>query len=402
MGAYRDRYLLEYTLKLKEKFKSNVFIETGTNDGDSMGILSPHFQELYSCEIVPETYELAKNNLRYSTNVTVTNESSITFLETICQKFQGRNDIIFFLDAHWEKYWPLLDELKIIKKYGFECPIIIHDFYIPDGKGNSKFCYDSYEDQNLDLNYVKNDIYNVFNGRYDIYYPDYVTEPSGYAVFTKQSTPFVSFLVTCHNEGEQLRSLLTLLSRYITGNEIVVLDDYSDDEVTLNVLKDYESVNGIKISKHHLNKDYGSHKNFGTSQCSGKYIFQIDADELPNEILLENLRDLIESNLNCEMFWVPRVNNFIGVTPEDIKNYGWRVNEKGYIMWPDYQSRIYKNKPHIKWERKLHETIVGFKEFTRIPAMEELSLYHTKTIEKQRKDNSRYMNEFSLEDNIRK
>ncbi len=402
MGAYRDRYLLEYTLKLKDKFKSNVFIETGTNDGDSMGILSPHFPELYSCEIIASTYELAKSNLRHTSNVTVTNESSITFLETVCQKFQGRNDLIFFLDAHWEKYWPLLDELKIIKKYGFECPIIIHDFYVPDGKGNSKFNYDSYENQNLDLNYVKNDIHNIFNGEYDIYYPNYVTEPTGYAVFTKQSTPFVSFLVTCHNEGEQLRTLLTLLSEYISNNEIIILDDYSDDEVTLNVLKDYESVNNIKIVKNHLNKDYGFHKNFGSSHCSGKYIFQIDADEIPNKILLENLRSLIESNLTCEMFWVPRVNNFTGVTPADIKNYGWTINEKGHIMWPDYQSRIYKNQSNIRWERKLHETIVGFKEFTRIPAMEELSLYHNKTIEKQRNDNKRYMSEFSLEDNVRK
>ena len=153
---------------------------------------------------------------------------------------------------------------------------------------------------------------------------------------------------------------------------------------------------------HHLDKDYGAHKTYGTQQCDGEYVFQIDADELPSEILLANLYELLRSNPACEMFWVPRVNNFVGVTPEDIKNYGWQVNEKGYVMWPDYQSRIYKNQPNIRWERKLHETIVGFKEFTRIPAMEELSLYHTKTIEKQRNDNNRYMSEFSLEDNVRK
>jgi hypothetical protein len=71
-------------------------------------------------------------------------------------------------------------------------------------------------------------------------------------------------------------------------------------------------------------------------------------------------------------------------------------------MWPDYQSRIYLNAPHIKWDRKLHEHIIGIKEFSKIPPMEELSLFHTKTIEKQRKDNSRYMTEFSVEDNLRK
>lgn len=212
--------------------------------------------------------------------------------------------------------------------------------------------------------------------------------------------PFISYLVTCHNEGVQLRTLLSLLLKYSEGNEIVVLDDYSTDQTTLEVLQEYSKI--AKVVKHSLNKDYGSHKNYGTQQCTGEYVFQIDADELPSEILLVNLYELLKSNPTCEMFWVPRVNNFIGVTPEDIKLYGWRINEKGHIMWPDYQSRIYKNLPHIKWDRKLHETIVGFKEYTRIPAMEELSLYHNKTIEKQRNDNKRYMSEFTLDDNIRK
>ena len=212
--------------------------------------------------------------------------------------------------------------------------------------------------------------------------------------------PFISYLVTSHNEGVQLRTLLSVLLKYSEGNQIVVLDDYSTDQTTLEVLQEYSKV--AKIVKHSLNKDYGAHKTYGTQQCDGEYVFQIDADELPSEVLLVNLYALLQSNPTCEMFWVPRVNNFIGVTPEDIKTYGWHVNEKGHIMWPDYQSRIYKNLPTIKWDRKLHETIVGFKEYTRIPAMEELSLYHNKTIEKQRNDNTRYMKEFSHEDNYRK
>jgi glycosyltransferase involved in cell wall biosynthesis len=213
--------------------------------------------------------------------------------------------------------------------------------------------------------------------------------------------PFISYLVTCHNEGAQLRTLLSLLLKYSDGNQIVVLDDYSTDPITLEVLHEYQSVVGVKLVAHHLNKDYGAHKTYGTRQCDGEYVFQIDADELPNEILLVNLYTLLKSNPSCEMFWVPRVNAFYGVTQEDVRNYGWRVDDKGRINWPDYQSRIYKNLPNIKWDRKLHETIVGFKEFTRIPAMEELSLFHNKTIKKQREDNKRYISEFSTEDNYR-
>jgi hypothetical protein len=52
--------------------------------------------------------------------------------------------------------------------------------------------------------------------------------------------------------------------------------------------------------------------------------------------------------------------------------------------------RIYKNTPEIKWESKVHETLVGFKTITDLPEMEELALYHPKTIEKQEKQNQLY------------
>jgi glycosyltransferase involved in cell wall biosynthesis len=216
------------------------------------------------------------------------------------------------------------------------------------------------------------------------------------------SDPFISFLVTCHNEGKQLRRLLNLLTKYNDGNEIVILDDYSDDKDTADVLHEYQSVVGVKLVAHHLDKNYGEHKNYGNSYCKGKYIFQIDADELPNEVLLDNLKSILESNSATEMFWVSRANNFVGITPLDIKTWGWRVNERNHVNWPDYQSRIYKNLSHIKWERKLHETIIGMKSFAKLPAQEELSLYHEKTIEKQRSDNQRYTKDFNVDDNIRK
>lgn len=210
---------------------------------------------------------------------------------------------------------------------------------------------------------------------------------------------FLSYLVTCHNEGQQLKSLLSLLTKYLEGNQIVILDDWSNDPDTLNVLSEFNDNPSIKIVKHHLANHYGDHKTYGNQQCDGKYIFQIDADELPNEILLENIKGIIESNPQTELFWVPRVNNFVGITQNDINQWGWRVNEKMWVNWPDYQSRIYKNSPEITWNRKLHETIVGVKQYTRLPPSEELALYHNKTIEKQRETNRRYNQQFSDEDN---
>jgi len=214
----------------------------------------------------------------------------------------------------------------------------------------------------------------------------------------------ISYLITTHNEGENIQKLLWRVA-YESGDgskEIVVVDDYSSDEKTLEILNRWSDNKSIKLHKHALNNHYGEHKNYGNSLCSGKYIFQIDGDEIPSEILLFNLPSILDSNPDVDVFYIPRKNIFVGMTDEDVKTWGWRVNQDNLVNWPDYQSRIYKNLPHIKWERKLHETIVGIKQYGRIPEMYELSLSHNKTIEKQRSDNQRYNQQFSAQDNIRK
>ncbi len=56
----------------------------------------------------------------------------------------------------------------------------------------------------------------------------------------------------------------------------------------------------------------------------------------------------------------------------------------------DYQTRIVKNSPNIRWVNKVHERLDGFKTYAVLPEIEEMSLYHPKTIERQEKQNSLY------------
>jgi len=60
------------------------------------------------------------------------------------------------------------------------------------------------------------------------------------------------------------------------------------------------------------------------------------------------------------------------------------------INWCDYQMRIWKKKPEIKWRNKVHEVLEGHKTFSALPAQEEFALYHPKTIERQEKQNEFY------------
>ena len=54
----------------------------------------------------------------------------------------------------------------------------------------------------------------------------------------------LSYLVTVHNETDTLAKLLErLINHRFDGDEIIILDDFSDNEVTKKILKE---TNGVK------------------------------------------------------------------------------------------------------------------------------------------------------------
>jgi len=216
--------------------------------------------------------------------------------------------------------------------------------------------------------------------------------------------PFISYLVTCKNEGYQLQELLEVLYKYNTDNECIILDDYTDDIDTLNVLNNIKRDKSgfFNIYQHQLNNNYSAHKNFGKDLCIGKWIFQIDADELPSETLMENLKEIILLNENVDLFWLPRINDFIGVTEKHAETWGWRLSDyedRKIVNWPDPQGRLLANLPHLKWERRLHEKVEGARIVSKLPHEFEYAIFHNKTIEKQVKTNLEYNKQFSVEDN---
>ena len=152
----------------------------------------------------------------------------------------------------------------------------------------------------------------------------------------------------------------------------------------------------IKVYQRKLDKDFASHKNSVIENSSGDYIFHIDADEYPHEILLSQLKDILQIN-EVDLIWIPRVNTVDGFTQEDVQRWGWRVSEQGWINYPDYQARVFKNKKEIRWTRPLHEYITGCKTYSHLPPQEELSLYHPKTKQKQEQQNKFYMDNFNKE-----
>lgn len=200
----------------------------------------------------------------------------------------------------------------------------------------------------------------------------------------------ISYLIFACNEHKELEKLLNKLTDFVQEpNEIMVILD--DDNTTPEVYKVVEKFeNEIGCYAHKLNGDFASHKNFGNLCCKSDWIFQIDADEIPNDLLIEKLPDLLNNNPHNEVFLVPRVNTVSGLTQEHIDKWRWNVDKEDRVNWPDYQWRIWKNKPEIKWVNKVHEKLQGFKTYSPLPALPDLALYHPKDIKRQEKQNNYY------------
>ena len=201
----------------------------------------------------------------------------------------------------------------------------------------------------------------------------------------------ISYSILTHNEDESLQKLLEFLVKHKDEeDEIVILDDYSDNPKTKEILDVMTSMHEMTFEQRHLLKDYAGQKNHLTRMCKGDYIVNIDADEIPHKLLMKNLKSILEANPTIDLYWVPRVNTVDGITQEHINKWGWNVNEKGWVNFPDYQGRIWRNRPNILWKNKVHEMLTGYREHTYLPAEEEFSFYHPKTITKQEQQNKFY------------
>ena len=199
----------------------------------------------------------------------------------------------------------------------------------------------------------------------------------------------ISYAITVCTELEEIKRLLPfLLKNKREKDEVVVLFDLTNgsEEVKKYLLQTSE----VRATFDWFKGDFSEWKNKINSLCTGDYIFQIDADEMITEEFIEVLPTMLENNPEVEFYWVPRENYVTGLTSKHIQEWGWRVDVQNRVNYPDYQGRIYKKSPEIRWKNKVHEVLIGYKHYTSLPEVPALSINHTKTIQKQEKQNNYY------------
>jgi len=202
----------------------------------------------------------------------------------------------------------------------------------------------------------------------------------------------ISYAITVCNEKKEIKKLIDfLLQNKRKQDEIVILyDQKNGDEEIAAMLTKFNKLPNVQFWRGFFEGHFADWKNKLTDYCEGDYIFQIDADEIPNKALIANLPAILESNPENEVYLVPRVNTVDGLGQSHIAKWGWRVNDAGWVNWPDYQWRIYKKSNDIKWINKVHEKLEGFKTYAPLPQIESMALYHPKDIARQEKQNAYY------------
>jgi hypothetical protein len=210
----------------------------------------------------------------------------------------------------------------------------------------------------------------------------------------------ISYAITVCNEHEELDRLLTQLVKYKRPeDEIVVQMDVLQNDITtlpedkkkvLGYIMNLQEQGYIRVILHSLNNDFALFKNNSKKNTKKDYYFCLDADEYLTDTLMLNLGDVLELNPEVDIYAVPRINTVLGLTDEDINRWGWTVNEKGWVNYPDMQTRICKNTSSIYWTGKVHERLTSDTGAYVMMLPEGFELIHTKDIERQRKQNNFY------------
>lgn len=189
----------------------------------------------------------------------------------------------------------------------------------------------------------------------------------------------MTYAICVCNEHKELNDLLSFLvvTKRSEDDINILVDKEKCTAAVRQVLKRFERV--VTVHERAFDGDFAAHRNYHATLCKGEYIFVLDADEIPQEELMKQVR-LFQGDI----LYVPRINICPGYTKHFLERHNFRVTNTGFINWPDYQGRYYRNHGGIKWVGGVHEKLSGGDSAPQLLSADpELAIWHVKSVARQ-------------------
>lgn len=205
----------------------------------------------------------------------------------------------------------------------------------------------------------------------------------------------IDYNITVCVEYDDLYCLLTYLNKLKQNDDVihVIIDSAQPDrKLTEAITAMVWKLGGIP--RLYPFDTFEKNYTYAQSFWHNDLVFGICPDELPSPFLMFNLRKPFEQDPELDMMAIPRMNIFTDLTPEksEVMYVGDRpknfllqepINEYGWHAWPDYQCRLQRNLPEIRYGTNTHQGIIGYKKVGYFPADPAFALLHSKTVEHQ-------------------
>lgn len=163
-----DGFLLADFKAMVDKHGIKTIVETGTHLAETAEVLADMAETVYTFETNKNWFRGSQRVLAKKKNVKLFNMNSVDGLKKYLPEME--KPIMFFLDAHWDSYNPLLDELAEIAKAGLRPVIVIHDFKVPN---RPDLGFDSYKGQDYTFEWIHDSIYAIYGEYgYSFHYND--------------------------------------------------------------------------------------------------------------------------------------------------------------------------------------------------------------------------------------
>jgi len=172
-GFESDEIMARRIKELIKQFDINLVIEGGTYLGGTARRFALMCKEVATIEVNLEYFTRAEKTLEACHNVQQFFGSTVEVLPELLEVHKDKN-ILFFSDAHWQEFNPMLAELEIIQHSELKPVIAIHDFKVP---GHPELGFDTYGDIVYEWDWIAPSIEKIYG--VDGYVKEYNSQAEG-------------------------------------------------------------------------------------------------------------------------------------------------------------------------------------------------------------------------------